>query len=180
MFSFINIPAKILTFLEFNISPNEVALGVCLGMFFGFTPLNGPMALLFLILFFLLKVNRISTALILPLFKLFYVFGASQLADRLGSYLLIDATFLNNFWRTVTNLPILALLDFNNTLVTGGLALSLICFLPVFLLAKFIYIKLIQPKLKIIQNTKVAKVLTKSKVASKIVVNMDKIRSKTE
>jgi len=59
-----------------------VARGVCLGLFLGFIPLNGPMALLLFIFFFLFNINRSSTAVTLPLFKLLYVLGASNLADR--------------------------------------------------------------------------------------------------
>jgi uncharacterized protein (TIGR03546 family) len=179
MFSFINIPARILNFLEFNITPGEIAGGVCLGMFLGFIPLNGPMALLLFIFFFVFKINRFSTAITLPLFKLLYALGASALTDRIGGYLLIDADYLTGFWSFVTRLPILALLDLNNTLITGGLALSIILCAPVYLLTRFIYTKHIEPHLKNIQNSKIAKHLTKYKIASKIIKNMDNIRNRT-
>ena len=68
MSSFINLPAKIVSILEGNISPREIALGVCLGAFLGFIPLNGPMALLLAIFFFLFRINRAATLLTLPIF----------------------------------------------------------------------------------------------------------------
>jgi len=180
MFSFINIPARILAILELNISPAQVAGGVCLGMFLGFIPLNGPMALLFFLFFFITKINKFSTALTLPLFKLLYVLGVSHLTDKIGGYLLIDANYLVGFWRAVTHLPVLALLDLNNTLVAGGLALSAALTLPVYLIARLIYIKFIEPHLRKIQESKLAKRLTVNKLATKLVNNMDKIRSRTE
>ena len=124
MFSFAKIPAKIISILELNITPGEVAGGVCLALFLGFVPLNGPVAFLLILVFFLFKINRFSTAITLPLFKLAYVSGISQIAEHFGGYLLLDANFLTGFWRAVTSFPVLALLDLNNTLVAGGLEIG--------------------------------------------------------
>lgn len=180
MFSFINIPARILSILQLNISPTEVAGGVCLGMFLGFIPLNGPMALLLFIFFFLFKINRFSTVLTLPLFKLFYLLGVSSLAERIGGYLLLDAHFLTGFWKWVTNLPIVALVDLNNTLVAGGLALSILLCIPVFLFTRFIYVQFISPHLHRIQESKFAKRIKGYKVVNTVINKMDVIRSKTK
>ncbi len=180
MFSFINIPARIISILQLNITPRQVAWGVCLGLFLGFIPLNGPMALLLFVFFFVFKINRFSTIIVLPLFKMLYLLGAWKLADFLGGFLLVQAGYLTGFWRIVINLPILALLDLNNTLVAGGLGLSLLLFIPVYWLSRFIYISFIEPKLKNLQNTRLAKRLTKFKVVNKLVARMDYIRGKTE
>jgi len=180
MFSFINIPARILTILELNITPAEVAGGVCLGIFFGFIPLNGPMALLLFIFFFIFKVNRLTTVITLPLFKLIYVLGASNFIERFGGYLLLDANYLAGFWRMVTNLPVLALLDLNNTLVAGGLVISIILTLPVYFAARFIYVKFIEKNIKKIQESKFVKHITRHKSVSNVIKQMDKIRGRTE
>jgi uncharacterized protein (TIGR03546 family) len=179
MFSFINIPARILTILELNITPAQVAGGVCLGMFLGFIPLNGPMALLLFIFFFLFKINRFTTALTLPLFKLLYLLGVRALAERLG-FSLLSADFLTGFWTWITNLPVLALLDLNNTLVAGGLALSLILSLPVYLFVLLTHVKLIAPRLKMIQESKLAKRIKSYKWAKKVINQMDTIRNRTK
>ncbi len=180
MFSFIDIPARIVTLLEFNITPAQVAKGVCLGLFLGFIPLNGPMALLLFLFFFLFKINRLSTAVTLPLFKLFYVLGVSDLADRAGGYLLIDASFLTGFWSFVTGLPILALLDLNNTLIAGGLAISCAFLLPVYFISKFVYVKAIGPNIQKIQNSRVAQRIKNYKAVKTAIKKMDIIRTKTE
>jgi len=180
MFSFVDIPARIVTLLELNITPAQVAKGVCLGLFLGFIPLNGPMALLLFLFFFLFKINRLSTAITLPLFKLLYVAGGSNLADRLGGYLLIDASFLTGFWSFVTGLPIVALLDLNNTLIAGGLALSSILLLPVYFIAKFIYIRFIEQNIRKIQNSRFARRFAKYKAVNTVIKKMDTLRSKTE
>ncbi len=146
MLSFINIPFKIIRFLKANVSASETAAGVCLGLFLGFVPLNGPMALVLAIFFFIFKFNRLSTLFTLPLFKLIYVLGASILADKIGSYLLIDANYLENFWLGLTGLPVIAYLDINNTLTIGGLALSLTLSIPVYIVAKRISLILFKSK----------------------------------
>ncbi|MBI5873701.1 MAG: DUF2062 domain-containing protein [Candidatus Omnitrophica bacterium] len=136
MFEFINIFKITMAILRSNVSSREVAIGVCLGMFLGFIPLNGPMALFLLVLFLIVKLSRISTLFALPVFKLFYVLGAAHLAERIGSYLLLDVKPLSYFWRWLTGLPIVAYLDLNNTLIMGGLALSLFLSVPVYFIAK--------------------------------------------
>ncbi|MFH1772126.1 MAG: DUF2062 domain-containing protein [Candidatus Omnitrophota bacterium] len=136
MLTLINFPVKIVKLFISNVSSGEIAAGVCLGMFFGLIPLNGPMALLLLILFFIFKINRLAAMLVIPFFKLLYVLGLVGLADILGGYLLIDAGYLTGFWRWFVSLPVIVYLDINNTLVAGGLALSIILCLPVYLVSK--------------------------------------------
>jgi len=180
MFSFVNIPARILSILQLNISPAEVAGGVCLGMFLGFIPLNGVMALLLFLFFFLFKINRFSTVITLPLFKLLYLLGVSSLTERIGGYLLLEVNFLTGFWEWITNLPVFALVDLNNTLVAGGLALSIVLCLPIYLLTRFIYIKFIEPRLNKIQESKFVKRIKRYKFFNKVISQMDVIRRKTK
>ena len=98
MFSFINIPAKIIGIMEANVSPREIAAGVCLGVFLGLIPLNGPMALVLAIFFFVFRINRISTLLTLPLFKLAYVLGLGNVIDAAGGIILEKTPILKPFW----------------------------------------------------------------------------------
>ena len=132
MIPFISLPAKIIKLLEANVSPEEVAAGVCLGMFMGFIPLNGWMTLVLILFFLFFKLNRISTILTLPIFKLLYFLGVYKIADFLGGIVLIKAGFLEGVWRFITHFPLLTYLDLNNTLVIGGVILSAILMVPVF------------------------------------------------
>ena len=180
MFSFVNIPARILSILELNITPAEVAGGVCLGMFLGFIPLNGPMALLLFIFFFLFKINRLTTVITLPIFKLLYVLIVSTLADKLGGYLLINASYLTGFWSFVTGLPIIALLDLNNTLIAGGLVLSGLLCIPVYFISRFIHMAFIEKNIQKLQNSKFAQHFTKHKIVTNVIKKMDNIRNRTQ
>ena len=138
MLAFLNLPSKIIGILEANITPREIAFGVCLGLFLGFTPLNGTTALLLALFFFIFKVNRMATLLTMPAFKALYLLGVSKLADAAGSYLLERASYLTGFWRVVTNFPVVAYLDLNRTTVAGGLLISAILSVPVYFIAKSI------------------------------------------
>ncbi len=119
--------------LQSNTSPAEIAAGAAFALFFGFTPMNHPHVIVLVLCFFLFKINRGATLLILPLFKLAYVLGAVHLADKLGGYLLVDFAPLHGFWEWAVGAPVLAYLDLNNTLVTGGLALAAIASPVIFL-----------------------------------------------
>jgi len=176
MIPFINLPFKIVRLFTSNISPAEVAAGVCLGMFMGFTPLNGPFFIFLLICFFVFKVNRLAAMLVLPLFKLFYILGVSSLADGLGGFLLIDISILTPIWSLVTHMPVLALLGLNNTLVAGGLAISAVLCFPVYLGSKkgivFLRVKYFDK----IKGSKHVKWITKVPIIGKLYSMSNKLR----
>jgi hypothetical protein len=50
--------------------------------------------------------------------------GMSSVTDAYGRRTFDKGGFLAPFWGIVTHMPVLALLDLNNTLVSGGLFLS--------------------------------------------------------
>ncbi|MDD5440148.1 MAG: DUF2062 domain-containing protein [Candidatus Omnitrophica bacterium] len=178
MLSFLNIPLSILSLLEANITPQEIAAGVCLGMFLGFVPLNGPMAWLLIIFFFVFKLNRTSTALSLPVFKLLYIIGISGVTEKIGGYLLITADYLTGFWGFVTGLPVIAYLDLNNTLVAGGLAFSLLLLIPVYMVSARAT-AVIQRHYNIkIKNTKAVDIAKKISRFKTLTDRVDNIKSK--
>jgi len=158
------------------VSVREIAFGVCLAMFMGFIPLNGPMAVVLLIFFLLFKINRVATILTLPLFKLAYFAGVYKLADIFGEFLLIDVTSLSYFWRWFTHLPVIAYLDFNNTLVTGGLVLSAILFAPVFFASRSIVVLLRDKYNDKIRGTKLVQWFLRLDLVQKISGVANKIR----
>ena len=178
MIPLITLPARILKLLEENISPAEVAAGVCLGMFMGFTPLNGPMLIILILFFLFVKLNRVSTILTLPIFKIFYVLGVSALADKVGGYLLIDAKFLTGLWRWLTNLPVVTYFDLNNTVVIGGLAISAALCAPVFMLAKKVTVAVREKYGKKINSMKFVKWVKRIPIVHKVSTIVARIRGR--
>lgn len=120
--------------LQSNVSPGEIAAGAAMGVFFGFTPMNRTHVIFLVLAFFLFRINRAACVLTIPLYKLAYYLGVVNLADGLGNYLLLRADFLTPFWTWITNAPVLAYLELNHTLVLGGLIISLLLSLPVYVL----------------------------------------------
>ncbi len=168
MLTIFNLPKKLVKLLSSNVSPDEIAAGFCLGIFFGFIPLNGSMTIFLVIGFFVFKINRLATLLILPLFKLLYVLGISALTDKLGGYLLLDLNWLTSFWEIIVGLPVFALMDLNNTLVCGGLALSVVLSLPVFFISRKAVIVFRGKYLENMKNSKAYKLLMKIPLVKKI------------
>lgn len=175
MIPFVNLPVKIVKLFTSNVSPKEIAAGVCMGMFLGFVPLNGFMALFLFILMFVFKINRLASILVLPLFKILYLLFVSTLADKVGGFVLLDLKFLDGFWKILTTLPILTFLDFGNTLVTGGLVISVILFVPVFIGAEKGIVVLREKYFDKIKESKVAKWFMKLPVVSHIAAIASKV-----
>ena len=157
MIPFLNLPVKIVKLFTSNVSESEVAAGVCLGMFMGFIPLNGSMAILLFVCFFVFKINRLAAMLVLPVFKILYLLGVSSLADALGGFILRDMNFLTPLWTFITHLPVIALLDLNKTLVAGGLLISAILCFPIYIGAKKGIVVLREKYFDKIKNSKFVK-----------------------
>ncbi|MBL7157029.1 MAG: TIGR03546 family protein [Candidatus Omnitrophica bacterium] len=177
MIPFISLPAKIIRLLESNVSPAEIAGGVCLGMFIGFTPFNGPMMIVLIGLFLILKFNRLSTLITLPIFKLFYVLGISSFTNTLGEYALINAEYLTYFWRFITSLPVIAYFGLNNTLVAGGLLLSAILSIPVFFVSKKLAFEIKSRYGEKIKNIKFFKWVKSLPIVSHLLKAINKLKS---
>ena len=176
MIPFINLPVRIVRLFTSNVSTSEVAAGVVLGMFMGFIPLNGPMAILLFICFFLFKINRLAAMLVLPLFKLLYVLGISSLTDTIGGALLINLEFLAPLWSFLTHFPVIALLDVNNTLVAGGLALSALLAIPIYPLSQKGIVLLRTKYFDKIKNSRLVKGFLKLPLIGKIAALANKAK----
>jgi uncharacterized protein (TIGR03546 family) len=176
MLFFLTLPAKIVRLFDSNSSPSEVAAGVCLGMFLGFIPLNGPMAVLLIVCLFVFRINRLAAMLVLPLFKIVYALGAYHLADALGGVMLIDSAFLTGFWRVVTRMPILALLELNNTLVAGGLTIGIILCAPLYIFSKKGIVVVRERYFVKIKNSKFIRWFKKIPIVNKLLYFVGRLR----
>ncbi len=125
--------AGFLQALNAKATPRAIAGGVALGALIGLSPTGGVQNILFLLLIFLLPVNK-SASVVAAL-----AFGAltwplGGLFDRLG-YALLTAPALQGLWTALFNTPVLPWTRFNNTVVLGGLAVGATLFVPIFLSA---------------------------------------------
>lgn len=157
---------KIFRVLNSEISPNRIATGFCLGMMLGLTPLMSLHNLFVLFVLCILAVNFAAALLGLGLFTLFaYLFD--PLFNQFGSYLLhLDA--LQSLWVSAYHSDFWRLMKFNNTLVMGSFAASVLTFLPLFFVTKFLIIKYRSKVLVWIQKLRIVQALKSSKWAQRV------------
>ncbi|MBS3732512.1 MAG: TIGR03546 family protein [Desulfobacterales bacterium] len=126
----ITLLAKLLKVLNAEASPGQISAALCLAMFFAFMPMITLQHVLLLLLVLVLRVN--ITGFILG----WLVFSVlSFLLDPLFHWLgmaVLSADGLSGFWSLLYGSGFWHLTRFNNTIVMGGLILSLVCVLPVY------------------------------------------------
>ncbi len=115
---------KILKFLNSQADPAQIATGVILGLFVAFlSPAFFNVVLLFLIAL-LLNCNFGIFIFCAGIFKIFTII-IDPLGDSVGKVVL-TANFLLPLWRYISQIPVLALTDFNNTVIMGNFIIGLI------------------------------------------------------
>lgn len=118
-------------------TPGQVAAGIALGAVFGLTPLMNLHNLLFFLLALILNVSfpgvMLGWAVFVPV-----GFALDPAFDAVGRLLLIGMPALTPLWTWCYNTPIIALTNFNNTIVLGSLVLWAVAVLPLFLLLRWL------------------------------------------
>ncbi len=112
--------------------PRHLAAGFALGAALGLIPKGNLFAVVFLLLFFALNVNK-GMALMSATFFTPLGYAVDALAHRIGLALL-KAPALHGLWTALYDLPVVPLTRFNNTVVLGNLVLGLALFAPLYLL----------------------------------------------
>lgn len=116
-------------------TPGQVAAGIALGAVFGLTPLINLHNLLFLGAAMVLNVSFpgvvLGWAVFVPV-----GFLLDPLFDAVGGALL-RAPALEGLWTAWYNTPVLALTNFNNTIVLGSLVVWAAACTPIFLGARW-------------------------------------------
>jgi uncharacterized protein (TIGR03546 family) len=170
MISFI---AKLLVSLNNNSRPSEMASGISFGLLLALIPAGNLLWIGIFIITFFLKHNISALLLSMGLFRLFI----SVLDPFLGilGETMLELTFLQSFFTSVYNTPILVYTNFNNTIVMGGFVFGVLLWIPVFLLFNVlikIYRKKIAPG---IAESKFIKFLKRVPIVSKLSKSIQKI-----
>lgn len=117
-------------------TPGQVAAGIALGAVFGLTPLINLHNLLLFGAAMVLNVSfpgvMLGWAVFLPV-----GFTLDPLFDGVGRAVL-TAPALEGLWTAWYNTPVLALTNFNNTIVMGSLLVWLAAAVPIFFLARWL------------------------------------------
>ncbi len=135
MFVLIKLIQSLFKALHSEGTPGQLAAGIALGSIMGLTPLvNVHNAIVFAAIV-LLNVSfaggMLGWALFVPL-----GFLLDPLFDWIGHALLL-AEPLRDFWTSLSNMPVVPLTNFNNTIVLGSLVFALVFFIPLFLATRW-------------------------------------------
>jgi len=154
---------KLITLINSDVSPNQIAGGVALGSIIGFTPFTCLHNFVVLFLIFLLNVNMAAAFFSAALFSFFALF-TDPIANKIGYALLSNNASLTPLWTQLYNMPVIPLTRFNNTVVMGSLVISVAAFIPVFFFSAW-FIKYYRATLRDkVKNSKIFKILHLSKV----------------
>lgn len=110
--------------------PRQLAAGFALGAALGLVPKGNLFAVIFLLLFFALRLNK-GLALLAAAFFTPIGYAVDGPAHKIGLALL-NASALRGLWTSLYDLPIVPLTRFNNTVVLGNLVLGLALFVPLY------------------------------------------------
>lgn len=120
-------------------SPRQLALGFSLGMVIGLVPKDNLTAVMLLFILASTKVNLCSASLATILFSWLSIL-LDPLSHLIGRNVLCYPS-LQDFWRSVYQMPLAPWTDFNNTVVMGSLILGLCLFYPVYRLTRPLFEK---------------------------------------
>ena len=162
MYLLLKMLQKLVATLNSDGTPGQVGAGMAIGTVFGLTPLLNLHNLVVLALVMVFRVSVPAVTLgwfvAVPL-----GFALDPLFDGFG-LVMLDALALNPFWTAITNAPVLALFDLNNSVVLGSLVFWILAVLPLFFLARWgvgryratIYLRLQRTKLfKTVKGSKI-------------------------
>lgn len=144
-------------------TPTQIGLGIALGAALGLTPIANAHNLLVMLLLAVLNVSfgagMLAWGVFVPV-----GFMLDPLFDRVGHWLLIDATSLRPLWTTWDNTPVLALSNFNNTVVLGSVVVWLGLFVPIYLASRIAVVRYRATVGERFRNSHFYKVLSASQV----------------
>lgn len=125
--------------LHSDTGQNQVAAGLAFGVFLGFAPFISLQTFLVLLIVFIFRV-QLGAAFLSAFFFKFVAYLLDPIADPLGRALLENPS-LRPIWTTMYNVPLLPMTRFNNSIVMGSFAISIILCPVLFYVFKYLVIK---------------------------------------
>ncbi|MBI4501381.1 MAG: TIGR03546 family protein [Gemmatimonadetes bacterium] len=159
---FLKLLQQLISALNSEGTPGQVAAGAMLGAALGLTPLLNFHNLLIVALAIVVNVSlpgfMLGWALFLP-----FGFALDPVFDRIGQALLLSVPPLTPFWTAAYN-SALALTNFNNTVVLGSFVGWLVAALPTYLVFRIGVTRYRQHIYERLKRTRAFQVVTASKL----------------
>ena len=154
---------KLIKILHSAATPGQIAGGFILGMIMGLTPFWSLHNLIVILILIILNVN-IAMAIFGFAICSMFAYLLDPLFHSFGYFLLVDLTFMKGIYTSLYSVPIIALSRFNNTIVMGSLASSIILLIPVYMLVKKGVIQYRESVMKKMEKWKIVKAFKGSKI----------------
>ena len=122
--------------LNSNSHPGEIAHAVCLALILGFLPKDNLLWYVLTVFFFFMRINRGALIFFTFIFSLIAP-ALDNLFDIWGYAILNYEKFIPLFTKMLDT-PFVAFTKFNNSIVMGSLAFSLMCYIPLYFLSRII------------------------------------------
>lgn len=124
---------KLIKLMNSEVDPWQLALAVAFGFVFGISPLVSVQAMLVLVLLCFLRVN-ISMFILIALASTLLGVIISPVINQVGESVLLGVGTVE-FWTAIYQYDAMRLVRFNHTTVMGSFLLSVLAFIPVYLLS---------------------------------------------
>ncbi len=128
---------RVIKILRSQGTPGQVAAGFVFGMCLGLIPWNTLHSFFIWFLVIILNVNFGAVLLGLAIFSsIAYIFD--PIFHSIGYWLLVKVEFLRELWTSLYQAPVIPFTRFYNTVVMGSTFVSMVLFVPVLILAKWL------------------------------------------
>jgi len=163
MYALVKLIQSVVSSLNSQGTPRQVAAGIALGSGLGLTPLMNLHNLVILAAGMLLNVSfpafLLGWALFVPL-----GFALDPLFHRIGRGLLVDTPALGPMWTAWFNTPIVPFTNFNNTVVLGSVIAWVVAFVPLYVLLRWLVAQYRTRLYVRLQQMRIFQVIAASKV----------------
>src|SRR5690242_5179949 len=105
--------ANLLSILNSEVSPRQIASGFALGVIVGLLPVRGLLPYVLTLISLVINVNLAMMAAAAAIFKIIS-FILDPLANKIGFYFLTQPP-MKSFWTRLYNMPVIPYTRFNNT-----------------------------------------------------------------
>ena len=156
--------AKIFKLLNSETDPRQIALAISLALIPALTPIFSIHNLLVLLAIALFRVNMMAFILALIIFKP-VGFVLSPLTNMIG-YITLTIASMEPLWATMYNNAAMKLTNFNNTHLMGGLVLSLVLFVPLYIISTKLIIKYREKFMTRFNSLQIVQIIKASKIYS--------------
>jgi uncharacterized protein (TIGR03546 family) len=153
--------ANLLKILNSEADPSQISLALGFALISGLLPFLSPLSLLVLFIVFILRVN-LSAYLLGAAFFSGLAYLLDPLLHRVGLALL-TAPPLEGLWTALYNSTLWRIQHFNNSVVMGGLAFGILCFVPLVLLMNALVRRYREHVLAWVKKTRLMQAFTASK-----------------